>query len=790
MRNKNTLSEREALILGALLHDVGKFIQRAQDKPATQDHSHWGEEWFENNLAEKLTAVFSKKEIQTIRSAIGNHHEYEEYISLSDAISAGMDRIKLEDEEEGDPFTDRLISVFSRISVSSERKKDMYHKLASLGEDYLEDIFPIDDKKCSSKEYARLLTAFDQEIKLLNFDNLSHRQVIDALYFLLWKYTWSIPSAVYKDEPDVSLFDHLKSTAAIACCLYDYHRENTIESPTIGSPAFCLIGGDISGIQGYIFNLPTQQGKIAKRLRARSLFVQLFSEIAAHKILHSFNLPLCNLIVSAGGNFYVPVPNLKETNRKIMELQREFDEWTLNELNAELSVTLAGIKLSGRDFGDFSKTFERLKTNLNHRKYQSHRLILASGDEWLPGQFLRPEVIGGEEKVCQGCRRYPQKEIEYNEDHLCERCLNDTKIGQLLPKKKYLAFFNSDQQEFKILNYSFDLWDEEDLKNHLTKKPYLVMVLNTPDIRFPVMGFKYLMTHIPTKKDIAQASTEVENQPVSFDDIVNTSQGDRLLGYIKGDVDGLGDILRNGFGSAKLKDKHKRRGVKPSISRFTTFSRMLETFFSGYLQIKLKKDFETMYTVFSGGDDFFVIGPWNKAIEFVQELRKQFSRFCATNSDLTFSAGIILSKPYEPVSFCAKSVEERLKDSKRQEGKDAITIFNQTVGWDTLDKILIESNKVIEWLGRKPPLISRSFAHNLREYGEMSQQYEKTRNVEYLKFVPLLAYDISRNLTFERQREAFEWATELIPSKTNPHGGDNLPYLRIIMEYVLTYTRG
>ena len=87
---------------------------------------------------------------------------------------------------------------------------------------------------------------------------------------------------------------------------------------------------------------------------------------------------------------------------------------------------------------------------------------------------------------------------------------------------------------------------------------------------------------------------------------------------------------------------------------------------------KLKNDYEEMYTVFSGGDDFFLIGPWNKTIKFVREVRKQFSSFCASNPDLTFSAGVILCKPHEPISFCANAVENTLRDSKRQEGKDAI----------------------------------------------------------------------------------------------------------------------
>jgi CRISPR-associated protein Csm1 len=80
-----------AIILGALLHDIGKFVQRSQPNPMSQDHSHWGEEWFQNHLAEKLTPVFNENEKQIIRSSIGSHHGHEKFVSLADAISAGMD---------------------------------------------------------------------------------------------------------------------------------------------------------------------------------------------------------------------------------------------------------------------------------------------------------------------------------------------------------------------------------------------------------------------------------------------------------------------------------------------------------------------------------------------------------------------------------------------------------------------------------------------------------------------------------------------------------------------------
>jgi hypothetical protein len=72
-----------------------------------------------------------------------------------------------------------------------------------------------------------------------------------------------------------------------------------------------------------------------------------------------------------------------------------------------------------------------------------------------------------------------------------------------------------------------------------------------------------------------------------------------------------------------------------------------------------------------------------------------------------------------------------------------------------------------------------------------SRIYEPSAEVktEFLRFVPLLVYDIKRNLTKEEQKVVFKWAEDLIPSVDKPRGGKSLEFLRTIMDYVLTYTR-
>ncbi|MFQ6062454.1 MAG: hypothetical protein ACE5J9_04675, partial [Methanosarcinales archaeon] len=161
--------------------------------------------------------------------------------------------------------------------------------------------------------------------------------------------------------------------------------------------------------------------------------------------------------------------------------------------------------------------------------------------------------------------------------------------------------------------------------------------------------------------------------------------------------------------------------------------------------------------------------------------------------DLTFSAGIMIAKPHEPISFCAESVSEALNCSKARkdetdiELKNAITVFNQTLSWDELkDIVLPEVRKIKEWLDKE--LVSRQFAYLLWQCALKYEIYKKTCRTDSLEFVPMLAGSINRNLDPVKQEKIFNWTKSLLPSQKKVFS-EKLQFLRTIMEYVLAYTR-
>ena len=66
---------------------------------------------------------------------------------------------------------------------------------------------------------------------------------------------------------------------------------------------------------------------------------------------------------------------------------------------------------------------------------------------------------------------------------------------------------------------------------------------------------------------------------------------------------------------------------------------LLKDFFEGYLdylvqQPEYKSALGVLYAV---GDDLFLVGAWDKVIDFALELRKSLDRFTGGNPDFTFS---------------------------------------------------------------------------------------------------------------------------------------------------------
>lgn len=799
--------EYQTVILAALLHDVGKMLQRGSFGSLDTSGKHpQVSSVFVGAFKEFFSEFIDFELFQTL---VKRHHEDqrnfdedllcqnapEQYMPLSFLVSRADNYSSSERGKKAEIYQDfkrtPLVSVLSRIKLNKGLPDPQKYRLAPLSP---ENAFPQKFETYEGDEFNRHLTSFGKEFKDL-IENLKHADfdtMLSHIMSLLLKYAWCIPANTQEDIPDISLFDHLKTTSAIASCLYQYHfpEFKIHEIKDDHTEKFILLAGDLSGIQNYIFNIThIGAGGIAKRLRSRSFQLAMIAEIISHKILHDFNLPLTNILMVSGGKFYIILPNKNETQGKLCGLQNDIDLWFYQRFNAEINLNMAYVAASGKDFGGsdkrskgFEGVLEKLNKELQNTKKRPFKSILASG-LWSTEKMVLNVDFASEEKLCKACKKFPGEFHDKAQTHLCDRCTDDEKIGRLLPGARHISFYKDGSGEFKgPCGYSFDL------KEKPSSSAYLVMSLDEyrPDYRFPY-SLRHVAHYIPVfkdktdcdgcrKKDSCTNKTDVEKGlPKFFECIAQSAEGRPLLGYLKADADNLGQIFIRGLGENK------------TVSRIATLSRMLDVFFSGYIQKLMEDKYKQLYTVYSGGDDVLVIGPWNKIIDFAEELNREFGRFCSGNKNLTISAGIGLVKHNYPV-FRAVEMADNDLDAAKNSGRDRITIFGHTITWDELLPVLNESDILAKWL--KDNNISTGFARNLLYYANMHQKYIKEHKPDYLRFLPLLTYDIARNLPSLDDRDENKKIIRLWAEDLKDLANPKLKNLDIIANYALTANRG
>ena len=776
----------ETLRLAALLHDIGRFQQRTSN---VQDKNHF-----------ELGKDFAEKSgLDGIPDLILNHHgpnksknkKLAEILQKAGSLSAGKE---IDNEDSSEVQGEPLRSFFPKIDIGKEdnydsKDKEWYYPLAILKSEK-ESVFPIKNKieKNTSAQYERMWKGFLREFSMIpKGDSLS----FTTLYYLLQRYTSYMPLGASQSLLDISLFDHLKTTAAIADCLYKITGEED------GKEDFLLLGGDISGIQKFIYNIfspeKAQKG-MAKRLRGRSFYISLLTESLAHYFLDTLELSCANLLWCGGGKFQILVPNTKEFKSKIEKAKEKINKMLLERFQGRLYLAVA---YAEGDIKDFSATSEEVAYNLSVEKNKKFSNMLGSIFNIQPS-----------EKVCPICG---DDFSNSNNEDFCGKCIKQEYIGETLPKAEYLMKVNG-----KDLTYEFDVcfseigiyWhlvkDEKEvvsiLKSLESEKDKIdsivVYSLNNTDFltqeiskcmkdsTLPIsLAFKFIGKTVPLDK---------KGNVKSFEEIAKLSVGSKLIGILRMDVDDLGAILSLGL---------KKIGKEKTILRLITLSRLLDIFFSGYLNEICKKyksedGYSKLYITYAGGDDAFIVGPWDTIMEVAKDIHNEFSAYTCMNPNITISCGIFQCKPKFPIGSAANIAGEKIEMAKKY-GKDSVTVFEETVRWETekhadrwngYDKLLEYAKKLEEY--SEEGKISRSFVYSILGFWRETFYENKKKNgftsldigKQKKRYMPHFKYLLSRNIDKNKYSDLFKDLDTNIPKI--------VPWAEIPVSWVSLRTRG
>jgi len=724
-------------------------------------------------------------------------------VTVADRLSAGLDRREFEDHNQQVDWQDyrktRLNALFERLSTAdSHRRQPLGRSLYcySLAPLSPESIFPRRLEEVSPKtneaacqEYDDLFATFRARL-----DRLLHRRDSVEIWFehfdsLMLACTFALPQARAGNViPDVSLYDHARTTSALATALYLYHRDGgTLTEEAVRSydeSKFLFVTGDFYGIQDFIFACHGDVRKHrAKLLRGRSLQVSLFSELAADLICEALGLPFSSVVLNAAGKFTLIAPNTDRVHEAIGEAEQELNDWLIRLTNGENAIGVAKVEVRPSDLvkGKFQEVWDRLQKSLGRKKCSRMDLNRYAGP--VEGYLDRFDTSLHRD-LCPLCGKRPSSREAEDSSYVgetlsaCQLCRDQVFLGTKLVKKNRLAILRASatgvgpDRQNRLLEpifgkYQVAFYDEtEGLANEArngTLRHFWDLSLDPQATGSSEIAYKFINGYVPVfqkeedgddrvREVLDRESDEFatgEVKPLSviaakaqnFTDKPGKFCGVAALGILKADVDNLGILMSCGLPEESS-----------TISRQATLSRQLNIFFAVYLPHLLKADhrFQDVYTVFAGGDDLFLIGPWNRTIELASVLREIFSKYVCGNSEITFSAGVCFANPHVPVDRIAVVTEHALEESKNL-GKDCVTLFGQTASWAELGELAAIQEKIERWL--EDGWVNNAMLYRFNEIidkVEMESRIVHGREIQiaYMacaKWRALLAYTVERN---------------------------------------------
>jgi CRISPR-associated protein Csm1 len=343
-------------------------------------------------------------------NAAAAHHKPDTFlqwvIATADRVASGFEReefdrynnSKDETRDGLNHFTARLLTLFEQIRIGSPGSNPVLSRRYPLKPLAPSMIFPVEareyegrDRGKARAEYLDLWNAFVASLDKIPRSHRSNWPLWLDHFDSVWLvYTQAIPAATaFNIKPEVSLFDHARTTAALAVALWRWHAgRNQVDEGAAralrdrsdyAEKKFLLIQGDFFGIQSFVFATGGETRKqAAKLLRGRSFQVALFTELAALRVLDELALPPTSQVLNAAGKFLIVAPNTDEVREILTELRKELDTWFLEQTFGLAGMGLAWQQASCSDFlGDkqdqrssYAEFLGRLWQSLERAKHE------------------------------------------------------------------------------------------------------------------------------------------------------------------------------------------------------------------------------------------------------------------------------------------------------------------------------------------------------------------------------------------------------------------------------------
>jgi CRISPR-associated protein Csm1 len=421
-----------------------------------------------------------------------------------------------------------------------------------------------------------------------------------------------------------------------------------------------LVSGDLSGIQNFIFNIKTDD-KVARALKGRSFFVQLFSEVCLQFLSNSLKLGKQDVVFSGGGNFVFIAPASSE--RELAQYAKKIAEVLSGE---ELYLTLGWARFKKEDLNNYPEISKRVFQSVAAQKTKKFNMLSVT-------DVFEPFAL---------------QQLDKREYEDLTKDLSGAKGYEIL---KTAQVFENWQKPLNKLGYKIEFCKKPS-KTAIAFHDKTYRPNEWNDVRFAVKDLPLwtppLIQKFEPKND--DGKLRQQGNMIDFDGLAFFAKdrtGSAKIGVLKMDVDNLGKLFHENLDAAQ------RNAVD-----IAKVSRALSLFFEGQMNEFLNRDdFKSnIYPIFSGGDDFFVIGAWDKVFQFAKFIRRTFGDYVKHDDRLTLSAALLALDANFPVARFGKLAEERLHEAKNyREEKDMINVFDINLTWQEFEQAEALKTKLV-----------------------------------------------------------------------------------------------
>lgn len=764
--------------LAGLLHDLGKFAERAGLPEATEPGSHEGTSrlallepiycpemrgqyghrhaaytviaWealrpLVSSLLLAETAPFAPwhepHANDTLITAAAKHHRPETFlqwvIATADRLASGFEQpafARYNEESESPeglkpPAMIRQWTLVEQLRLESARPQQLEwrYPLKPLSPRAL---FPVRapsaepaTEELGQQEYRVLWQAFLDGLRRIPRAHCQQLSLWLDHFDTCWlTYTHAIPAFTSGLSPDVSLYDHSKTVAALAVALWRWYHDRgragiqagdelrlmwdlawqgTPEAEQVWrDPKFLLIQGNCWGIQDFIFATGGEtQRYAAKLLRGRSFYISLLTECLALRVLEALALPSTSQVINAAGKFLIIAPNTPEVIERLQGVQRDLDQWCLTYTFGQLGLGLAWLPAAAADFRTgsqdshpFRELIRRLFDQLERAKLQRFALCRRDAAPPVLTSFL--DRFDREKGVCAIDGRSPATVSLSGEGPpwVCDLAWDHVRTGEALTRQDRLLITRKPlgQQTLRvpILGYAVTFTTDDEIAGRYRHEVEAGQVVRAWDFALPPIEDRALWNGY-ARRSLNTYVARVQAKDLEFhdrlaglaeDDHEQLQVGDiKSLNYLalddcRQEQDDQGrphwvgvEALMTLKGDVDNLGRLFEMGLEqPSLAKMAALSRTIHAFFAIWLPWACQREeYRNTYTVFAGGDDCFIIGAWFTTMRLANHMRAAFAAYTATNPDLHFSAGLCLTKPSFPLRALARLAEQALDQAKQ-----------------------------------------------------------------------------------------------------------------------------